>query len=109
VDLAALERGSKLRVETWDLGNQFVPFYRVVWAISDRPPERVAARVELFEPKRLLIRLSVEKPELIRREPLLVPNRDALLEAHSSVRSSSSHRANENQPPMGGSKPATLR
>ena len=89
-DVKQLEHDSKVEIKTWKLGDNFVPVYWIRWlqpyvavnSISDPPPSGMAiiATVELLMPEHKLRILRVEKPEYNERKPLIIHNRDDLLE-----------------------------
>jgi hypothetical protein len=81
VDIKALEHDYKVLITARVLGQTFVPLYKVQWVKGLEVPDiyDCAATVELVEPERSLKFLSVEKTDYIKREPLVVPNREKLL------------------------------
>jgi hypothetical protein len=81
VNVEALEQDCKAEVSPWVFDNQFVPLYKIEWLKRGRLNKKrdVAATVELVQPERVLRKLWIEKPEYIRRAPLVVPNREELL------------------------------
>jgi hypothetical protein len=90
MDTKALERDSKVRVLTWEIGDNFVPVYYVSWRqpyamrvkveVPDDDGMEPVASVQLVEPERRLLQMHVEKKQYIKRKPLIVPGRDELLQ-----------------------------
>jgi hypothetical protein len=72
-DVAGLERDCRVLVEPWELGTQFVPFYRLRWLVRDGREGTEAAYVELLEPERRLVKLWVEMEKYNKRQPIIVP------------------------------------
>jgi hypothetical protein len=83
IDLKRLEAAYPHEVSPlWMLEDKFVPYYIVEW-VKPFPNSRVrdvAAVVEVLEPERSLEALLIEKPEYMKRGPIIVPNREKLLE-----------------------------
>jgi hypothetical protein len=90
IDVTALERDSRISIFAWDLGKTFVPVYMVSWSQpsasllkvvlpADDGLETVAG-VQLVEPEHRLLQMHVNKPQYIKGKPLMVPNRDQLLQ-----------------------------
>jgi hypothetical protein len=90
VDVKALERDCAIRVEPSEFWNRtkpgamlegktFVPIYYVYW--TSRKVRRMGsvASVELLAPTRAILQLTVDEPEYILRQPLVVTNLAFLL------------------------------
>ena len=60
VDVHALEREYKVRVMPWDLGDLFVPLYRVTWEKEEGRAGEIAATVELLEPEHQMPYLALQ-------------------------------------------------
>ena len=82
VDVQSLERDYTAQTDACEIGGCLTALYRVEWTNAK---QEVGATVELVEPARQLKLLWVEKPEYIRRAPLVVSNRDALLSLTNQV------------------------
>ena len=90
VDALRLERESKIRIRTWELGDKFVPVYSICWAqpheaiqstgISDDDGYEPVASIEFLEPERRLLQMHVSKASYIKRPSLVVPEREKLLQ-----------------------------
>ncbi len=71
-DVPAIERAARPQVYAWLDGDYFVPLYIVLFP--------GIAEIHLVEPEKVLLSLSVNKPQYIKRKKLSVPNRDWVLQ-----------------------------
>ena len=75
VDVAALERDFELDVGPWELGQQFVPLYDVVWCRQRGKRQEIGAMVRLVLPSGELKYVQVSRADYIKRPPLVVPQK----------------------------------
>ncbi len=96
VDVDALDRDSTIQVEVPEVGDGFIPIYYVRWLqpytslggpAGTSEDFRAAASVQLLEPERRLLQMTIEKGKYLRGDPLSVPARDDVLMRSADPRS----------------------
>jgi hypothetical protein len=88
MDVQGLERDAQqVDISAWEIGAKFVPLYLVRWrrlAVyrgDDSPPQFASlASIQFLMPERRVLQMRVNQPKYIKRKPLIVPERDRLLQ-----------------------------
>lgn len=88
IDTHALERDAqRVEIGAWEIGKDFVPVYSVSWrrlssSRADLSPPKLEALafIQFVEPERRVVRLTVNQAKYVDRKPLVVADRDSLLQ-----------------------------